>query len=108
MTGAFGSAEGQITKTEPVAVSFRVELRVTNGVASMRVPKIATGGYEGEANWFPVKNYLETPGEFSGRVRFGLFAGSSTFRIDRRTGEISTSGGFSGTCTKQDLTQHKF
>lgn len=102
------SAGASITTTRPGEVPFRVQFRLLDGAARMNVPAFASGGAKGDANWFPVSNLAVSDSEITGRVKFGFWYGSSNFRIDRRTGTMTTSGGFNGGCQKQDITQRAF
>lgn len=102
------SAYGTAQTTTPATVPFSVQFRMISGKAEMNVPSMATGGASGEANWFPVSNLRISESEISGKVKFGFLYGSSKFRIDRRTGRISTSGGFQGICERQNLAGNKF
>ncbi len=101
------SATGYAVTTEPGTVAFRVQLRIKDGKAEMNTPPGPSpwwGG--GKAGWYPVKGLAITGDEISGRVQYN-FATASRFRIDRRTGTITTDK-FTGTCVKQDLSQRAF
>lgn len=89
------------------SVSFTVRLQIRDGVGRMNVPNAATGGMRGDAGWFPVKDLIVNDDEITGKVRLALLS-TSRFSIDRRTGGITTSGGFSGTCQKEDDTRRAF
>lgn len=102
------SATGEASTTEAVRIPFQVMVRIKDGTAQMNVPGLAAPEInDGKAGWFPVKSLIVSDDEITGKVRFNLFA-SSTFRVDRRTGAISTSGGYTGSCVKQDLSQRAF
>lgn len=103
-----GSATGSASTSEPQSINIETEFELVDGKARMHVPSVASGGASGNANWFPVSDLKITQDEFSGKVKYGFLLGSSTFRIDRRTGRISTSGGYQGTCEKQEVEKQKF
>lgn len=99
---------GTASTSEPTNVNFRVQFRMLNGAAEMNVPTVATPQLRGgQAGWFPVKKLVVSDTEISGNVSYN-FMSSSRFRIDRRTGIMTSSGGFNGTCVKRDLSQRAF
>lgn len=100
--------DGNATTREPGRIDYSVKLRIRDGIGEMSVPDLVVPELSsGKQGWFPVKDLKIGDDEISGRVRFN-FVSSSSFRIDRRTGDISTSGGFVGKCVKQDLSQRAF
>ena len=102
------SAEGSASTSQPMRVPFTVQFRLENGLPSMHIPASAVQGAQGNAGWFPVTDFVATDSEFAGKVRLGFLYGSSRFRIDRRTGQITTSGGFEGSCRKEEIGAAKF
>jgi len=101
------SVNGVATSSGMQSVSFTVRVRIKGGVAQVNIPPSVTGGASGKAGWFNVKNLLVSDDEISGLVRIGLLS-SSRFAIDRRSGIISTDGGFSGQCRKDDEAARAF
>lgn len=91
---------------EPVEMSGTVEVRIDSGSAVVMVPAQFTGG-SGGTKWRKVKNLVVTDDEITGKVGLGLLA-STTFRIDRRSGTLTSNGGFRGQCTKIDATKRAF
>lgn len=102
------SATGGAALRELKKIPFQVRLRISDGIAEMSVPAAAAPEInENKGGWFPVKKLAIGDNEITGKVRFNMFS-SSTFRVDRRTGAITTSGGFSGHCKKADLGERAF
>ncbi len=101
-------ASGSVTSSRPASVGFQVRLRIIGGVAEMNIPAIAAPTISnGNGGWYKVKDLKIGENEISGKIRMNWFD-SSIFRIDRRTGQITSEGGFSGTCRKEDLQKRAF
>jgi hypothetical protein len=99
---------GSATSTAPANVGFQVQLRIIGNDAEMHLPAAAAPRISAKnGGWRKVKELQITENQISGKVRTDWFD-SSSFRIDRRTGSITSEGGFSGTCRKQDLQQRAF
>jgi len=101
-------ASGSVTSSRPASVGFQVRLRIIGGDAEMNIPAIAAPTISnGNGGWYKVKDLKIGENEISGKIRMNWFD-SSIFRIDRRTGQITSEGGFSGTCRKEDLQKRAF
>ncbi|WP_133243758.1 hypothetical protein [Sphingomonas pokkalii] len=98
VTGPAGTAA--TASVERTAVDSRgvTEFRIEGDKAFAR-PPLGFVERKGTNGWLPVKKLVVTDGEISGMVQVDLLT-ASRFRIDRRTGELTTSGGFRGVCTK--------
>jgi hypothetical protein len=105
-TSRGGSAVGSSVTTEPGYVPMIIQFRLQNGLAELSVPSYA-GIRQGAGGWSKVKSLYVSDGEITGKVSAGMFD-SSSFRIDRRTGTISSSGGYQGECRPMDASQRKF
>lgn len=102
------AVDGRASTSEPRSVDYTVHLRIRGSAAEMTVPALVMPEFNSsKSGWLPVKQLVISENEITGRVRYN-FLSSSTFRIDRRTGDITSSGGFRGKCRKQDLTQRAF
>jgi hypothetical protein len=118
MTDVSADSEGEIydnrgnslhvrgSSSTPGSVPFRVQVRIRGAVAEMNMPP-AAGGTRAADGWRQVKQFTMTENEITGRVRVGLISAAS-FRIDRRTGLITSSGGYAGQCRKEDLSKRAF
>lgn len=101
-------AVGSGVRSEVVSQNVDLSFRIEQGQAKLRLPSALLPQLRGgNAGWFKVSNLVVSENEISGRVAIN-FLSRPTFRIDRRTGEISSSGGFHGLCAADDLTQRKF
>jgi cytoskeletal protein RodZ len=99
---------GSATSSAPANVGFQVQLRIIGEKAEMNVPAIAAPAIKGgNSGWYKVKNLVVGEHEITGKVSFNFIA-SSNFRVDRRTGKMTTKAGFSGTCRKEDLQKRAF
>lgn len=108
VTSTGGRAVGSGVRSEVVSRDVDLSFRIEQGQAKLRLPSALLPQIRsGNAGWFKVSNLTVTENEISGRVAIN-FLSRPTFRIDRRTGEISSSGGFHGVCAADDLTQRKF
>lgn len=101
-------ASGSVTSSRPTSVGFQVRLRIIGGDAEMNIPAIAAPTIStGNGGWYKVKDLKIGENEISGKIKMNWF-NSSIFRIDRRTGQITSEGGFSGTCRKENLEKRAF
>ncbi|MDT0507513.1 hypothetical protein [Novosphingobium sp. MMS21-SN21R] len=109
MTDSEGySANGYATTSRPTIVKMTIQFRITDGTAEMNVPRmIAPPISSSKEGWYAVKALRVTDDQISGKVKFN-FINSSSFRIDRTTGVMTSSGGFQGNCTKVERTERKF
>lgn len=99
---------GTATATAPINLEFQVRLRIVGSDAEMSMPPIAAPTINsGNGWWYKVKDLKISENEISGKIKMNWFI-SSSFRIDRRTGSISSEGGFSGICWKEDLQKRAF
>jgi hypothetical protein len=96
------------TTSAVVAYDTTAGFRLQNGTATMRIPGMFLPQmHGGQAGWFKVKNLQVSEREITGKVSIN-FMNSSTFRIDRTSGQLSTSGGFTADCEPEDLTKRRF
>lgn len=95
--GSEGSVTGSATESELVTKVGTTEFKLENGSATIR-PPMGFVARKGKAGWFPVKNLTVSEDEITGELTVALLE-TSRFRIDRRTGEITTSGGYRGICS---------
>ena len=103
--GYSATVSGETNK--PMHVEGTVDVKIVDGVARIQVPSILIGAASGSGGWFPVKDFVVTDTEITGRVRVGWF-NSSTFNINRSTGVMTSGAGFRGQCTKVDETKRAF
>jgi len=94
-------ALGSATSSSIQNARVQVRLRISGENAELFVP----AGYN-NAGWRKVKNLKIDEDEISGKITYWLRR--SNFRVDRRTGIMTTSGGFEGLCRKEDLQQRAF
>jgi len=62
------------------------------------------GGKRGE---FRVRELQVSERDITGKIKINLLNNSS-FRIDRISGRLTSSGGFQGDCEPEDVTRRKF
>ena len=80
-----------------------VLFRMEDGAATLHLPSsLLPGFHNGKAGWMPVENLQVSDREIAGKVRINFLVHSS-FRIDRMTGQMTSSGGFDGACEKIDM-----
>lgn len=94
-------ALGSATSSSIQNAQVQVRLRIAGENAELFVP----AGYN-NAGWRKVKNLKIGSDEISGKISYWLT--QSSFRIDRRTGVMTTSNGFEGNCIKEDLQKRAF
>lgn len=75
--------------------SYTVQVRVLGESVSLLFP--STGGIV--EDWRTSDNVLIDDDQITGKVRTSIF-GKSSFKIDRRSGIMTSQGGFSGSCRK--------
>lgn len=103
-----GSASGSGVRTEIREVEASVGFRLEQGLAKMQLPAMFLPNiHGGRGGWFNVKNLAVTEREITGKVAVN-FLHQPSFRIDRMTGEITSSGGFHGQCERESSEQRKF
>ena len=89
-------------------ISTTAQFRLAGAQAQLNLPQPPTCSIcIGEKGWREVKGLKVEPDKISGKIRYGLLSGA-TFEIDRRTGIMTSSNGYRGTCEAQDLSNHKF
>jgi hypothetical protein len=104
--GTTASANG--SRSEITTIRGTVNFRLSDGIAEINVPaQFLPTLHGGKAGWFKVKELSLTDDEIIGKVSLN-FLNSSRFRIDRRSGMITTSGGFTGECSKMENQSVKF
>lgn len=102
------SVNGIATTSRPTVIAMSLQFRVVDGVAEMNLPRIAAPQISSsKGGWYQVKDLKVTDDQITGKVRFN-FVNSSSFRIDRTTGILTSAGGFQGTCAKVDRAERKF
>lgn len=102
------SANGVATTSRPSVVRMTIQFRVSDGKAEINMPRFAAPVISSsKEGWYPVKDLKFTDDQISGKVKYNFIA-SSSFRIDRSTGVITSSGGFQGQCTKVERAERKF
>ena len=103
-----GSASATGVTTEAQFIAGTVLFKMSAGVAEVNVPRQFLSGQKlGNAGWFKVKRLAASEDQITGKLQTNFLV-TSTFRIDRRTGIMTTGGGFSGNCTPVDITKKKF
>jgi hypothetical protein len=103
-----GSAAASGITTETQYIEGIVLFRMAKGLAEVNVPRQFLSGQKlGNAGWFKVKKTLVSEDEITGKIQTE-FLTTSSFRIDRRTGIMTSDGGFSGNCTLVDVMTKKF
>ena len=94
-------AVGTSTSNDIKKDVIQVRLRVIGANADFFVP----AGFN-NSGWRKVKDLKIGNDEISGKITYWL--NKTTFQIDRRTGVMTTSGGFEGICKKEDLQKRAF
>jgi hypothetical protein len=94
-------AVGSATSSSIQNAQIQVRLRITGEEGELFVP----AGFM-NSGWRKVKKFKMGADEISGKISYWLT--QSSFRIDRRTGIMTTSNGFEGNCIKEDLQQRAF
>lgn len=94
-------AVGSATSSSIQNAKVQMRLRIVGDNAELFVPAVYAS-----AGWRKVKNLKISSDEISGKISYWLV--ESSFRIDRRTGIMTTGRGFEGTCSKEDLQKRAF
>lgn len=103
-----GTAYGGGVRSQLAETETTVGFRMMNGEATIRIPSQFLPELRGgKAGWFKVKNLVVSDTEITGNAALNVF-NSPSFRIDRMTGELSTSGGHSFSCQPETATARKF
>ena len=102
-----GNAIGSSITSQPVYRPMTVQFRLENGLAELNVPAVSGVKQDAPGGWSKVKDLHVTENDITGKVSMGWLV-KSTFRIDRRTGIMTTEGGYQGDCRPMDMTQRKF
>ncbi len=92
----------------PVEKRIVVDFEVRDGTPLVRLPaSVVAQINNNKAGWFKVKDLEVSDREISGKIAVN-FLSAPKFRIDRRTGVMTSSGGYRGACEKQDISTQKF
>jgi hypothetical protein len=99
---SYGTRQGLVT------IDTLISFRLNNGAAMLSVPAALLppihGGKRGE---FRVRELQVTERDITGKIKINLLNNAS-FRIDRISGRLTSSGGFQGDCEPEDVTRRKF
>jgi hypothetical protein len=99
---SYGTRQGLVT------IDTLISFRLSNGEAMLSVPAALLppihGGKRGE---FRVRELQVGDRDITGKVRINLMNNAS-FRIDRISGRLTSSGGFQGDCEAEDVARRKF
>ena len=99
---AYGTRQGLVT------IDTLISFRLMGGEAMLSVPAALLppihGGKRGE---FRVRELQITDRDITGKIKINLLNNAS-FRIDRISGRLTSSGGFQGDCEPEDVTRRKF
>lgn len=109
VTDSFGnSAVGNSVDTEVREIDAVIQLKLNGSDPRVNIPRIlAPDIASSKAGWYRVKD-LEISDEYiKGKVVFN-FISSSRFEIDRRTGVLTSTGGFQGMCEAAEINERKF
>lgn len=88
---------GVLDRGPPTQRSYTVQFRIIGGAGEIYLP--SPGGGIVSKGWEPVKDLAVTDELISAKVKTTIFS-YSKFTIDRVTGVMNSSGGFSGQCRK--------
>lgn len=106
--GRYGSGSGFGVRSELVVTESNVGFRLEGDEAQISIPAhLLPQIHGGNGGWFKVKNLVVTDSEITGKAAVNFLTNPS-FRIDRQTGVMTSSGGYRGTCTATDPTARKF
>ena len=99
---SYGTRQGLVT------IDTLISFRLANGEAMLSVPAALLppihGGKRGE---FRVRELQVSERDITGKIKINLMNNAS-FRIDRISGRLTSSGGFQGDCEPEDVTRRKF
>jgi hypothetical protein len=99
---SYGTRQGLVT------IDTLISFRLSGGEAMLSVPAALLppihGGKSGE---FRVRELQIGERDITGKIRINLMNNAS-FRIDRISGRLTSSGGFQGDCEAEDVARRKF
>lgn len=108
MDGQGHMALGSATSTNSARVMHTIRIHIVGDMAEVHIPtSLAPQISSKNGGWRKVSQLQINSNEIIGKVQVD-WLDSTTFRIDRRTGSITSAGGFSGTCRKEDLQKRVF
>jgi len=87
---------GILDRGPPTQRSYVVQVRIDDGAVSILLPPSGGGII---SDWQDAEQVTITDNEITGKLRTTIFS-KSKFTIDRRSGVMTSSGGFTGTCRK--------
>jgi hypothetical protein len=101
-SASYGTRQGLMT------IDTLISFRLANGEAMLSVPAALLppihGGKRGE---FRVRELQVGERDITGKIKINLMNNAS-FRIDRISGRLTSSGGFQGDCEAEDVSRRKF
>ena len=99
---SYGTRQGLVT------IDTLISFRMSDGAAMLSVPAALLppihGGKRGE---FRVRELQVSERDIVGKIKINLL-NTASFRIDRISGRLTSSGGFQGDCEPEDVTRRKF
>lgn len=99
---SYGTRQGLVT------IDTLISFRMSGGEAMLSVPAALLppihGGKRGE---FRVRELQVSERDIIGKIKINMLNNAS-FRIDRISGRLTSSGGFQGDCAPEDVTRRKF
>ena len=102
------AATGSAVTSTRADVAFTAQLRIEDGEARMNLPTfVAPEVNSSKGGWYRVKSLVVDDKRITGKVVLN-FLSSSSFEIDRRTGRMTSAGGFQAQCRAVDLTERAF
>lgn len=102
------AATGSAVTSSRADVPFTAQLRIESGEARMSLPAfVAPEISSSKGGWYKVKALVIDDRRITGKVVFN-FISSSSFEIDRRTGTMTSAGGFHAQCRAVDLSERAF
>lgn len=103
-----GTAYGSGVRREVAPLEASVGFRLADGKALIHIPAwLANDINKGDAGWFKVKGLVISETVIAGKAAIG-FLNRPSFRIDRMTGEMTTSGGNRFICRPREHSEKKF
>lgn len=101
-SASYDSRQGLVT------IDTLISFRLADGEAMLSVPAALLppihGGKRGE---FRVRELVVSERDIVGKIKINLLNNAS-FRIDRISGRLTSSGGFQGDCEPEDVSRRKF
>ena len=99
---------GRATDSEVREVRATVQFRLNGDDPRMNLPRALQPELaSSKGGWFRIKDLVVTDDFVRGKVVLN-FLSSTRFEIDRRTGILTSEGGFQGACQSVDTTDRKF